>query len=354
MVVKLMVVHICISGIRKCGLISFYHVLSDRRSMQEKDVLTMEYLSVSERFADAVNAGMFHGRQVLSPEQIREISPVSGMLLKKGDRKGKAGKQVRDILKAVVYNTNFCIIGIENQSEIHYAFPIRSMLYDAAAYKKQWSEIEAEHRREKDLDGTAEFLSGFSKEDKVKGVVTLVVYYGTKPWDGARDIHGLIDWDGIPEELKEIIPNYSMYLLELNRYEHLDDFQSDLKTVCRFLQNSEDKVKLKAMLNDYKDEFENMREDTYNLIGALGKMEQVQMLKENCRKEDGGFDMCKGMEDWLDEKMNEGMECGLEQGVDRVNRLIRHLVQDNRIQDLKRSAEDKEYQEQLMKEYGIG
>lgn len=44
---------------------------------------------------------------------------------------------------------------------------------------------------------------------------------------------------------------------------------------------------------------------------------------------------------------------GLEQGEEQLNRLNRCLVADKRYDDLARSIEDKEYREQLYKEYGI-
>lgn len=180
-----------------------------------------------------------------------------------------------------------------------------------------------EAQKEKDLKG-AEYISGFSKDDYLRAVITLVVYFGSKPWDGAKDLHSLIDWTGMPEDLRKVIPNYSIYLLELNKYEHLDDFKSDLRTVCRFLQSSEDDKKLEAMLTEHREEFEDMAEDTYDLIGAFGNMESVNKLKEECRKEDGGYNMCKGMEDWLKRKEEEGRSEGRSEG---RNEMMKALIE---------------------------
>lgn len=283
----------------------------NRRIMRKKDILTTDYISVKERFADALNVGVFHGKRVISPEQIREIDTASKIILQNREQTKQDGKQAyRDVLKTVVYDTNFCIIGIENQSEIHYVFPVRSMMYDAMSYKKQWNQIQREHRKRKDLH-SAEFLSGFSKEDFLHPVVTLVVYYGTEPWDGAKDIHSLINWENVPEEFKEIVPNYSIYLLELNQYENLEDFQTDLKTVCRFLQNSDGAGKIKKMLKEHRGEFEDMAEDTYNLIRVLGNIKEVEMVKNLEKTERGGVNMCKGLEEWREELLVEGMEQGI-------------------------------------------
>lgn len=284
--------------------------------MGKKNVVTTKYMSVNERFADAINAGVFHGKQIILPSQIEQIDTASNHVLWNREKtKMEVGEQRRDILKTVVYDTNFCIIGIENQSDIHYIFPVRGMLYDALAYKKQWDDIRAEHREEKDLKGP-EWLSGFSKEDRIQAVVTLVVYYGTEPWGAAKDIHSLIDWSGLPEELKEVVPNYSIYLLELNKYENPDDFKSDLKTVCRFLQSSNDDKKLEQMLLEHGEEFEDVDEDVYEMIGVLGDMGQLEEVKSKCKKAEGGYDMCKGMDDWLKRMKNEGLELGRSEGLE--------------------------------------
>lgn len=277
--------------------------------MATSDVYTGDYMSVEERCADAINVGLFHGRRVVNPEQITEIDTVSNIVMKnKG--KGEVIQPRRDMLKAVAYDTNFCIIGVENQTDVHYVFPVRAMFYDAVQYKKQWNKIKKKHKVRKDLKG-AEYISGFSKKDKLRAVATLVVYFGLEPWDGAKDIHSLIDWTDIPEEFKEIVPNYSIYLLELNKYENPDDFQSDLKAICLFLKNANDDKKLEAMLKEHEKDFQELKEDAFDLIGVLGNMTQLKMVKDKCKEEDGGYNMCKGMEDWLNRREEEGVSKGV-------------------------------------------
>lgn len=59
---------------------------------------------------------------------------------------------------------------------IHYAMPVRNMIYDALQYGKQVADTAANHRKNdksfrKRTSG--EYLSGFYKEDVLKPVVTL-------------------------------------------------------------------------------------------------------------------------------------------------------------------------------------
>ena len=41
----------------------------------------------------------------------------------------------------VTFRINFAIVGIENQDEIDYEFPVRIMEYDVARYRRQISDI---------------------------------------------------------------------------------------------------------------------------------------------------------------------------------------------------------------------
>ena len=64
-----------------------------------------------------------------------------------------------------------------------------------------------------------------------------------------------------------------------------------------------------------------------------------------------------GMRQGQEIGMRQGQEIGMRQGqeiaTDRLNILTKQLIQLNRTDDLLRSTTDKEYQEQLFKEFGI-
>ena len=59
-----------------------------------------------------------------------------------GDRKhryiGKHtyGIKIRDLVRKTAFGINFSVIGIENQSNIDYTFPVRAMSYDVGEYEK--------------------------------------------------------------------------------------------------------------------------------------------------------------------------------------------------------------------------
>ena len=64
----------------------------------------------------------------------------------------------------------------------------------------------------------------------------------------------------------------------------------------------------------------------------------------------------KQSEEWEAVKMNIleiGIEKGKNEGIDRVNHLIRLLAERNRTEDIIKAAGDKEYQKKLFEEFGI-
>ena len=55
----------------------------------------------------------------------------------------------------------------------------------------------------------------------------------------------------------------------------------------------------------------------------------------------------------IESGLEDGKEIGEVKGRDRVNKLNVRLIADKRFEDLEKSVNDMEYQEKLLKEYGI-
>lgn len=67
--------------------------------------------------------------------------------------------------------------------------------------------------------------------------------------------------------------------------------------------------------------------------------------------------MCEAMREWIREEyadeIQEERENGLKEGERRVNALILKLLELGRNEDIRRSAIDSEYQQQLFEEFGL-
>ena len=136
-------------------------------------------MSDNQIFADAFNFFIYGGRPVIRPEQLHPLdTAVSQTVYRQQDHHTLF--KLRDELKYVSLmadvSTAYAILGIENQSSIHQAMPVCSLLYDALQYTSQVQHIAAAHLRKQEYgqDG-GEFLSGFHRQDRLIPVVTLVI-----------------------------------------------------------------------------------------------------------------------------------------------------------------------------------
>lgn len=125
--------------------------------MGQNDEITRRFWADNARFADIMNAGVFHGKQVIKGSQLHSKDTYAGGIF------GKLKKKVqiygyRDVFKTADFGVNFALIGIENQQEIHYAMPLKVWKYDFLGYEEQLKKIKKMHRRKKIYQGLNIFL----------------------------------------------------------------------------------------------------------------------------------------------------------------------------------------------------
>ena len=122
--------------------------------------------------------------------------------------------RTRDVIKKTAYGVEFVVLGIENQQHIHYAMPLRHMIYDAMGYLKEYQEITRNYKGSNiKLSDSDEFLSRMRKEDRMHPIITLTIYTGEKVWDGPCSLKDMIV--EMPEEIAAVFSDYKMNLLEV-------------------------------------------------------------------------------------------------------------------------------------------
>ncbi len=212
------------------------------------------------------------------------------------------------------------LVGVEHQSHVHYAMPVRVMDYDHASYAGQIKTIGIRHKEEKDLEDEGERLSGFSRTDRLTPVLTLVLYCGSEPWDGARSLHEILDFGNVSEELREYVVDYKIHVLDVchTSDSRLREFPPDIRTMFLFLKYKDDPEKLRECMQE-----EEIREDTYDTIAeAVGER---RMKKYHPKGEGGKIQMCRAIDlliadgEKRGEKRGEqrGMKRGMERGFKR-------------------------------------
>lgn len=74
----------------------------------------------------------------------------------------------------------FVVLGIESQQKIHYAMPLRMLLYDALGYLKEYQEITKFRKAGREKMTEDEFLSKMRKENRLHPIISIVLYYSEK------------------------------------------------------------------------------------------------------------------------------------------------------------------------------
>ncbi len=263
--------------------------------MREKSVMSRRFIAQKKVFADIFNFHLYQGRRVIKEEDLQERDSTEVAVLIQ-DEKAYAVEKVRDILKECVIKTTdkaiYLMLGIENQSELHYAMPVRKFLYDALNYTKQVEEIGKKNIREKKCKTGAEYLSGFLKEDKIKPVITLVVYWGAEPWDAPRSLHEMLDVDD-PEILK-FVDDYKLKLIVPSEITDFEKFHSDARYVLEFISASKDKARLQEIMRNPA--YEQLDNETTKMINCFTGAN----IKINKRK--GVSNVCLAIQQMLEEE----------------------------------------------------
>ena len=273
--------------------------------MGTKDSKAKEYLSDNTRFSEICNYVLFDGEKVIKPEDLKECDTTEVLSVFGIDKKQIVKQKWRDLLKSVsVKHTGqmyVILIGAEAQTDIHYAMPVKTMIYDALNYGEQVNEAKKRHRKNKDYRSSDEFLSGFTLDDKLTPVITITLYLGTTQWDGPRSLAEMM-----PQMDERILPFINDYRINLlNPLEIIDfsKFETGLRPLFELLKNASDEEKLNDLIT--KDEtFTRVDVETVAAINLFVGTDIKYDEKEEV------VNMCKAWDDHKKRGIQEGMKQG--------------------------------------------
>lgn len=208
--------------------------------MGKKDIAVKKWLSDKGRFSDMCNAVLFGGEQVVSAEDLERADSESDIIITDKNGKSRGVQRYRDIVMRWKQGAEFIVLACENQDKVHYAMPVRNMIYDGLTYAEQIGRMWKGQAGEKRQMTEEEFLSRMNKDDKLIPVITMVFYYGEKKWDGSRSLHGMFrksEDKALLKVMEKYIPDYSINLIDASDPEKLCAFHTDLQLILGMLQS---------------------------------------------------------------------------------------------------------------------
>lgn len=301
------------------------------------DVVLKNFWRDNERFASLFNAVVFNGEEVIMPDNLEETdTDLSNIIELKTYR--ETLERSRDVIKKTAYGVAFVIMGIENQQNIHYAMPLRVMLYDALGYLKEYQEISRSNKKTSDTMTAEEFLSALRKQDRLHPIISIVIYYGEKPWDGPLSLKDMII--KMPDRIASAFSNYKMNLVQVRESSRYHFRNEDVQTVFEISE---------YIYNERFDELQKKygnRDIAAKLAAVIGIItESNHIVKQAAEKEGGGINMCTAIE-----KLEKR---GIEQGISQRNaEIVLKMLKKNMDKGLIReiTGVDEETLEKLYKE----
>lgn len=317
--------------------------------MAEKNLYLNRLLSDPVYFADLVNGVLFDGRQRLNPKELTPVADLSGVVYAGPDGIKRSLERHRDVTMRAGDGQRYAVIALENQAEVHYAMPVRSMLYDALDYAEQVRKKARSYRENGGKLTGSELLSGLQKEDRLVPVVTIILFWGTSGWDGCKGIHqllGLEDEDADPglRDLAPYIPDYRINLINAADPGELTRFQTHLQQIFGVVKYNRDKERLYRYVHENRTALCEMNETAkLALLSVIGEQKRLQRMLEESREEEP--DMCKAIDDLIAD--------GEARGEERLSVLIGKLLDEDRPDLIRQATCDPKAREQLYRSYGL-
>ena len=250
--------------------------------MNKKDIILKKVLSNNERFASIFNNYFFEGKNIVDPNSLKD----GNVELEIKSLDGEYVNRIRDLIKEGTYKfddseNNYVLLGIENQTSIDKYMPFRIMLYDSLIYDYQIMNFK---KNKKDA------------KIKLKPVITLVIYYGTKKWNHSFDIIDNLDVDS---NIKEYVSNYKIKVLSISELtdEELESYNKDIRQLFKYVKKSNNKEDISSIMTD--NDFKKVKKEIVDAINIL--------TKSNIKYEEGDdeVNMCKGLDELLQDTRDE-------------------------------------------------
>lgn len=214
----------------------------------------------------------------------------------------------------------------EHQSSFNPNMPVRQLMYLARLYdkyiKKTSQNIYGEKLMTLPLPKLIVFYNG--KEDKSDRVLRLSDSFPKGCDISESDVEVTVHMVNIRPQYKshfledcKPLAEYSWFIEEIRK--NNESMEPD-KAIDKAIEDMPENFEIKGFLTGHRAEVVDMCLTEYN------EAETMQMFKE------------------------EGREEGREEGINEINALNIRLINDNRLDDLRRAATDIEYQAQLLRE----
>ena len=282
---------------------------------QEADTASKVFFGNNKNFAEVFNKLLFN-EVLINPEKLEDSDTTESAVIEISEGKRITLQKYRDLKKKYYENIGLWILTIENQTHVHYLEPLVIMGYDYIDYMKQVNNIGMEYKNKSEKLSGDEYLSRFKKGEKLTPIISIVVYYGDKEWDGPTKLSDL--FPEMKSSLYKYVNDYPLHIIDVQRMteEEINSLSGEVKAVLGFIRYSAHTEELKEFIDKNENQFENISIEAAKMIDAISKdYELSERIEKAAKSEIGGVNMCKALEDWKKTAKDEGIREGKEEGI---------------------------------------
>ena len=281
------------------------------------DAKAHELLRDPEEFSRLVNAAAFGGNPVVKADCLQEVNSVTTLAKEDGEhgqgRRRRGGDvSIRDLLKPTVLMLDgarmYMLLGVENQASVDYGMPLRLLHYDIELYMRQMRDAKARRKRR---GGKGSFTSDFGPDDRLDFAISIVVYYGDRPWDGPTELSDMFRDipDDIADYVRPFLPSYRIKVVSPQSPDaELDMLGPGLRAVLYYARHAHDAAGLERMLESHPD----LRTPTPNAASLISSLMNVEL---NIEEQKENVDMWTVLEDAKRIGRDEGIAQGKAEGI---------------------------------------
>lgn len=165
--------------------------------MGKADKSEKQFMACRDVFAETVNVLLYGGKGILREESLQP-APTESIYI---GRDGEQHSQFRDFGMYDIMTDAGVVRAVyleENQGRVDRKMPLREAGYQGASYRSQYRQ---------------------GKSQGVYPVISMVLNWGRKPWNGARSIRELVEYP-VPEEAEDYLDKNTIHVFDMR---HLDN-----------------------------------------------------------------------------------------------------------------------------------
>ena len=244
---------------------------------KEKDRAAKNFFSDPKIFSEFVNLSLFNGEERIKAEDLREIDPVNSTVFTKNKSLEVLVDNLYDSTVKESDENVYAIIGLESQAYSDKHMVIRAGIASLLIYDNQ--------------------IANTKEGEKLKPVYIIVFNMLDRKWSNATDLRKLLSKEAIKVFGYPLV-NAGYYVLDPHELkgEKLNKISKPLKLVLNIIKNQRDKKELLSYINS-EEAFKNLDYKTAKLLETIMKVDIPN---------DGGYNMCKAIEDIKNDGRFEG------------------------------------------------